>query len=239
MAAYNRIIRKITLAFGDLFSNINCIRYNPDLTEEERFLVPIEYATKELYVRRLSDPDLNKKVQITLPRMSYELTGLNYDSSRKQITNYKQFYPSGTGATQQYMPVPYDFDFSLYLYVRNIEDANQIIEHIRNSHAYQEITCHPMVDLPTTKNFVYEGDKIYVSIDIIKANYSIMKKYDPTHINDLGDSYEDLLAKFNVHPIFNHSKGFSARKLTAFAFSVTAIFAHVKWILNCYNKSDM
>ena len=130
MAAYNRIMRKITLAFGDLFSNINCIRYNPDNSEEERFLVPIEYATKELYVRRLSDPDLTKKVQITLPRMSYELTGLNYDSSRKQITNTKQFYGSGTNATAQYMPVPYDFDFSLYLYVRNIEDANQIIEHI-------------------------------------------------------------------------------------------------------------
>ena len=130
MAAYNRIIRKITLAFGDLFSNIDCVRYNPDYSEEERFLVPIEYATKELYVRRLSDPDLNKKVQITLPRMSYELTGLSYDSTRKQITNIKQFYGNGTNATAQYMPVPYDFDFSLYLYVRNIEDANQIIEHI-------------------------------------------------------------------------------------------------------------
>jgi hypothetical protein len=130
MAAYNRIMRKITLAFGDMFSNINCIRYNADNTEEERFLVPIEYANKELYVRRLSDPDLSKKVQITLPRMSYEMTGLNYDASRKQNTNTKQFYGSGTNITSQYMPVPYDFDFSLYLYVRNIEDANQIIEHI-------------------------------------------------------------------------------------------------------------
>jgi hypothetical protein len=130
MAAYNRIMRKITLAFGDMFSNINCIRYNPDNTEEERFLVPIEYANKELYVRRLSDPDLSKKVQITLPRMSYEMTGMNYDSSRKQITSTKQFYPNGTNASSQYVPVPYDFDFSLYLYVRNIEDANQIIEHI-------------------------------------------------------------------------------------------------------------
>ena len=130
MAAYNRIIRKITLAFGDLFSNINCIRYNPDLSEEERFLVPIEYAAKELYVRRLSDPDLSKKVQVTLPRLSYEMTGLSYDASRKQITNNKQFFQNGTSFSQVYSPVPYDFDFSMYLYVRNIEDANQIIEHI-------------------------------------------------------------------------------------------------------------
>jgi T4-like virus Myoviridae tail sheath stabiliser len=130
MSTYNRIIRKLTLAFGDLFSNITCVRYNPDGSEEERFLVPLEYSAKELYVRRLSDPNLTKKVQITLPRMSYELTGLSYDSSRKQITNTKQFLQSNSGITQQYVPVPYDFDFSLYLYVRNIEDANQIIEHI-------------------------------------------------------------------------------------------------------------
>lgn len=130
MASYNRIIRNITLAFGDIFSNITCVRYNPDDSEQERFLVPLEYAAKEMYVRRLSDPDLNKKVMITLPRMSYELTGLSYDASRKQITNTKQFVQNGSNVTSQYMPVPYDFDFSLYLYVRNIEDANQIIEHI-------------------------------------------------------------------------------------------------------------
>ena len=62
--------------------------------------------------------------------MSYEMTGLSYDSSRKQITNTKQFYNSSNGITQQYAPVPYDFDFKLYLYVRNIEDATQVLEHI-------------------------------------------------------------------------------------------------------------
>ena len=115
MAAYNKIMRKITLAFGDLFSNINCVRYNLDGTEEERFLVPIDYAAKEMYVRRLSDPDLDKKVQITLPRMSYEMTGLNYDASRKQITNTKQFYAGTGNPISGYVPVPYDFDFTLYL----------------------------------------------------------------------------------------------------------------------------
>jgi hypothetical protein len=128
---YNRMIRKITVAFGDLFNNITLVRYNPDNTEQERFVVPIEYATKELYVMRLQgDPNLDKKVMMTLPRLSYEMNGLTYDSSRKQITNIKQFSQSANTTTSQYVPVPYDFDFSLYLYVRNIEDGNQIIEHI-------------------------------------------------------------------------------------------------------------
>jgi hypothetical protein len=94
-------------------------------------IVPIIYAPKEIYVKRLEeDPTLNKKVQLTLPRMSFELTGFNYDASRKLNTNVKQFAQTTHGLISQYNPVPYNFDFNLYLYVRNIEDGTQIIEHI-------------------------------------------------------------------------------------------------------------
>lgn len=128
---YNRAIRKLVVGFGNLFNNITLVRYNPDLSEAERVLVPIVYATKELYVRRLEDdPALNKKIQTTLPRMSFEMSGLSYDSARKQNTNLKTFAKTTTGVVSQYNPVPYNFDFDLYIYVRNIEDGTQIIEHI-------------------------------------------------------------------------------------------------------------
>jgi len=131
MSNYNHIIRKLTVGFGDLFSNITLVRYNPDLTEAERFIVPIAYAPKELYVQRIeSDYNLDKKVQMTLPRLSYEMTGMSYDSTRKQITNNKNFYKTSSGIVSQYNPVPYNFNYSLYLYTRNIEDAHQIVEHI-------------------------------------------------------------------------------------------------------------
>ena len=128
---YNRILRKITTAFGDMFNNITLVRYNNNSIEQERMLVPIEYAAKEMYVRKiLTDPDLDKKVQVTLPRMSYILNGITYDSPKKQNTNLKNFKNTNTGVISQYNPVPYDLDYSLYLYVRNIEDGMQIIEHI-------------------------------------------------------------------------------------------------------------
>ena len=132
MSTYNRVIRKLVVGFGNLFDNITLYRFKPDLTESERFIVPIAYASKERYVMRLEeDLNLDKKVQMTLPRMSFEMAGLSYDSSRKQNTNIKNF--SGTppsGVLSQYNPVPYNFDFNLYIYVRNIEDGTQIIEHI-------------------------------------------------------------------------------------------------------------
>ena len=129
--SYNRVIRNITTGFSDLFSNITLVRYNPDDTEQERFVVPIAHAAKELYVMRLQgDPDADKKIQMTLPRMSFEMTGISYDHTRKQNTNIKNFHQIGDTVNSQYNPVPYDIDYSLYIYVRNIEDGTQLIEHI-------------------------------------------------------------------------------------------------------------
>lgn len=133
MASYHRIIRKMVVAFGDLFNDIDLVRYDANGAEQQRQKVPLSYASKERYVMRLQgDPELDRKVQITLPRMSFEFNGLSYDASRKQITNIKNFAPSQSADTiiSQYNPVPYDFDFSLFIYVRNIEDGTQIIERI-------------------------------------------------------------------------------------------------------------
>lgn len=128
---YNRIIRKYVLGFGSLFDKITVVRYNLDQTEQERFIIPIAYAPKELYVMRLQgDPDLDKKIQMALPRFSFEMTGLTYDSTRKQNTNWKTFVNTASGVKSIYNPVPYNFDFSLYLYVRNIEDGTQVMEQI-------------------------------------------------------------------------------------------------------------
>lgn len=169
---YNRIIRKLVVGFGNLFNNITLIRYNPDNTEQERFLIPIAYATKERYVMRLEeDLSLDKKVQVTLPRLSFEMTGLSYDASRKHNTNIKNFAVSSGAVIGQYNPVPYNFDFSLYLYVRNIEDATQVIEHILPYFApdytmklnmipemgiIKEI---PVILNSTNHEIVYEGDR--------------------------------------------------------------------------------
>lgn len=128
---YHRVIRKLVIGFGNLFDKITMVRYNPDLSEAERFLVPITYAAKEHYVMRLEeDYNADKKVQLTLPRMSFEMTGMNYDAGRKLNSNVKNFAQGPNGVVGQYNPVPYNFDFSLFIYVRNIEDGTQIIEHI-------------------------------------------------------------------------------------------------------------
>lgn len=131
--SYHRIIRKVVIAFGNIFNNISVARYDSAGIEKEHFLVPIVYGGKEKYVSRLEgDPTLDKKVQITLPIMSFEMTNMSYDATRKLNTNMRNSVPSSAGdnALSVYNPVPFDFDFSLYAYVRNIEDGAQLMEKI-------------------------------------------------------------------------------------------------------------
>lgn len=131
---YNRIIRKMVVAFGSLFNEITLIRYNNELTEEfERIKVPLIYSPKEKFITRLfSDPELTRSVNTILPRMGFEVTGYTYDSSRKPITTLKSFAQSANkGAVKtQNVGVPYDMDFTLSIYARNIEDGTQIVEQI-------------------------------------------------------------------------------------------------------------
>jgi hypothetical protein len=129
---YNRTIRKIVVAFGSMFNDVQLVRYSKDgLTSYEVTKVPLSYGAKEKYLTRItSDPNLTKSVNTVVPRMSFDLVGMAYDSTRKQQTTMQNFGFSSGKFAKQYVPIPYNFDFSLSIYVRNTEDGTQILEQI-------------------------------------------------------------------------------------------------------------
>ena len=130
---YHRIIRKNVIAFGTIFNDLTLIRYQKNSsTEIERFKVPLSYAGKETYITKLlGDPDLQKNIQVLLPRMSFEITGIQYDSNRK-LSSFNQIFNT-TSLTQLDRVrggVPYNIEFELNIYARNVEDGTQIVEQI-------------------------------------------------------------------------------------------------------------
>jgi hypothetical protein len=129
---YNRTIRKVVVSFGTLFNEIYVHRFDKNGNEQQRMLVPLSYGAKEKYITRLlSDPSLTKSVGVVVPRMSFNLDGMNYDISRKKQTTLQNFsYTQASGVSSQYAPVPYNFDFSFSIYVRHTEDGTQILEQI-------------------------------------------------------------------------------------------------------------
>jgi hypothetical protein len=130
---YNRTIRKVVVAFGTMFNDLLLVRYNKAGTVEyERTRVPLSYGGKEKFITRLtSDPTLTKSIDTIVPRMSFDLVSLEYDSSRKFNTINRNFAQQTDGSVKaQYAPIPYNFEFELSIYVRNTEDGTQILEQI-------------------------------------------------------------------------------------------------------------
>lgn len=130
---YHRLLRKYVAIFGTLFNNLYVTRYTTSGAVKEKIKVPLAYGPKEKFLTRLkSDPTLTKSAQIVLPRLSFEITGITYDAERKQQTTIKLQGPpvSNTSVKTTYLGAPYNIDFEMTLYTRNIEDGTQIAEQI-------------------------------------------------------------------------------------------------------------
>ena len=131
---YHETMRKVVVAFGTIFNNINIVRKNNSGTIIQKMKVPLAYGPAQKFLTRLdNDPSLNKKVAVTLPRIGFEIANLAYDPVRKlnRVQKFKKTKSSNTNKLDvQYMPVPYNLDFTLYVMAKNSDDALQIIEQI-------------------------------------------------------------------------------------------------------------
>ena len=125
---YNEILRRTIISFGTLFNGITVKQTDSTIR------VPLAYGPTQKFLARLEQaPDLNKSTAITLPRMSFEFTGLTYDPSRK-VTTTQQYTvkdpTDGKESKKTYMPVPYNMQFELAIMCKLNDDALQIVEQI-------------------------------------------------------------------------------------------------------------
>ena len=135
---YHKKIRNTVIAFGTIFNNVNIKRLDSSGNPVQNIKVPLSYSPKEKFLARLdAQQDLtgdDSSVAITLPRMSFEVTGYSYDGGRKLNKNQKITKVTTNADTSklnsQYTPVPYNVNFSLSVYVANSDDGLQIIEQI-------------------------------------------------------------------------------------------------------------
>lgn len=132
---YFQTIRKYVTLFGTLFNEIYITRVSSSGHLESLIRVPITYAPKEkMLARVLGDPDIDRPTgTVPLPLMSFEMTSLAYDPDRKLRTTgriAKKIDGDSNKFSYQYNPVPYNFGFRLYVYVKNAEDGTKIVEQI-------------------------------------------------------------------------------------------------------------
>ena len=130
---YNEGMRKMTVAFGQVFNNIQIKRTGSDSTIQS-IRVPLAYAPKEKFLVRLDQqPNLeDRQFAVTLPRMGFEISGIEYDGSRK-LTKVQKFKTTKTNSgvmNFNYMPVPSNISYNLYCFTATAEGGLQIVEQI-------------------------------------------------------------------------------------------------------------
>jgi hypothetical protein len=126
---YHKAIRNYTAVFGTLFNGMTIIR-----TGGQEITVPIKYGNKELWYNKLietQNPE-NQEVGITAPILGFNITSLQYDNERKQgnLAKFTTVNVDDSKLTRSFAPQPITIDYTLSLYVENVDDGLQIIEQI-------------------------------------------------------------------------------------------------------------
>jgi hypothetical protein len=140
---YHQCVRKTVVAFGSLFNNLYI---GGDRVENPAQRIPLSYAPKQKWYRRLSESRMEdgSNFSTTLPRMGFALTTWEYDSSRKRTTMSKKVRPPGTAGVEELYPlataateaqyrfaeVPYTFTFELYIMPDTMDNGLRIVEQI-------------------------------------------------------------------------------------------------------------
>lgn len=130
----HQLIKKYCIAFGTLFDSMVIIRKDTNGVEQERYTIPLAYSPKEKFIQRImADPELLRKEGITLPRMSYELTTMQYNAERKLSSKRTVGVTNTLDSNTKIAfsnPVAYDLYFNLYIGAKTLTDMYQIIEQI-------------------------------------------------------------------------------------------------------------
>ena len=129
---YNQHLRKSVAIFGTLFNNINIVKRDANNTILSNQKVPLAYGPKQKFLARLrEEPDLlAPEVAIRLPRMSFEITSISYDTQAKVNKNIKLQTPSVHGSNAIYTGAPYTLGMQLNIIGKTQDEVLQITEQI-------------------------------------------------------------------------------------------------------------
>ncbi|MGZ4850602.1 MAG: tail sheath stabilizer and completion protein [Candidatus Bathyarchaeia archaeon] len=132
---YFQTIRKYVSLFGTIFSEINVTRTSPANNTVDYIRVPITYAQSEKMLTRVQEAIDGDRASesLTLPVMSFEMTTIRYDGTRKLTTTGRSAFlnvSTPSALSYQYNPVPYNIGFQLNIWVKYAEDGTKIVEQI-------------------------------------------------------------------------------------------------------------
>ena len=129
---YHEILRKTVIAFGTLFNEVHIQKEDKSGKTISDLKVPLAYGPRSKFLAKLQQQqELNQPTAITLPRMSFEMNSIAYDSQRKtSVTKTFKAVDNNDKVKKVFLPVPYNVGFELNIMTKLNDDALQIVEQI-------------------------------------------------------------------------------------------------------------
>jgi len=207
---YHKAISKTVTAFGTLFNDIQVRHYDESNNPISVLKVPLSYGPVQKFLARIEQsPAGDRKVALSLPRMSFEMTSIDYDAQRKSsvIQTFKAPKASdGKVINNIYSPVPYNIGFELNILGKIQDDVLQIIEQILpcfqpafNVSVKLIPEINEVRDIPIILNRIgfrddYEGDFSTRRVIIYTLNFTV-KTY---LFNEIPEDSQGLIKKVQV-----------------------------------------
>ena len=132
---YHASIRRMVSAFGTLFNNLEVKKKDANNKILQTIKVPLAYGPRQKFLARVTERTSldDTKLAIKLPRMSFEITFLQYDSSIATSKNNVIKVQDPDDSTKYKTirgPIPYRIGLQLNIIAKNQDDALQILEQI-------------------------------------------------------------------------------------------------------------
>jgi len=223
---YHEILRKTIIGFGTLFNGMKIKHVNDSDQTVSVIEVPLAYGPTQKFLARLEQaPNSNKPVQMSLPRMSFEFTGLTYDPSRKVTTT--QTFLSGLSSDEKqirrvYMPVPYNMTFELSIMTKLNDDMLQIIEQVLPYFQPQYTLTVDLVeqigekrDIPVIFEGISMQDDYEGNFDTRRALIYTLRFTAKTYLfGPITDVSKDVIKKVSIGYIAGDATGTPTRDIT-------------------------
>lgn len=150
---YHRVTKTAVTVFGSLFNNLTVVRYDGSGNTLNQIKVPLAYGPKQKFLARIDQKNqTDASLAIKMPRMSFEITSIAYDTGSK-LSKYSTITESVDDPLKKNVirhVAPYAITMDLNILAKNQDDALQILEQILPSFTPEyTLTIKPLKDFPS------------------------------------------------------------------------------------------
>ena len=131
---YHEHIKRAVAVFGTLFNNMSVVKKNGSGNVISTIKVPLAYGPRQKFLARIQDEKYltDPKLAIRLPRMSFEIVSMSYDTNTKLQKGVTRTLASSDPTKKQTIlnPVGYRMGLQLNIMTKNQDEALQLLEQI-------------------------------------------------------------------------------------------------------------